>query len=51
MTPRDLVQSPVWKVMPWIERCDGGEEEESSILGDRGYVQFKIQHVNFEIAI
>ena len=45
MTPRDLVQSPGWKVMPWIERCEVGKKEES-VWGDRGYVQLKIQHVN-----
>lgn len=27
MTPMDLVQSSGWKVVPWIERCDEGEEK------------------------
>lgn len=22
MTPRDLAQSPGWRVVPWIERCN-----------------------------
>lgn len=26
VTPRDLVQSPGWKVMPWIERCEVGKK-------------------------
>lgn len=40
MTPRDLVQSPGWKVMPWIERYDvGGRRSRFWVTGDMSPVQ------------